>query len=474
MAIVDPIRKYLAEVLWRSPIGDMPAPKRIPLGILKLAILTARGCRQDRVSLRANALTLNSLLAIVPVLALLFGIAKGFGLEKRFHEWILSQFPEQQAVLGQSLVFAQRALENTQGGLVAGAGIVFLLYAVIQVIGQVEQAMNHIWAIGKPRSLGRKFSDYLSLILIGPFLLLGASSLNVYVSTWVNAAAESSSLAPVLGPAARVSIRATPYLLLWLLFSFTYVFLPNTKVKFASGLLGGAAAALLYQAAQGLYLKLQIGVSRNNAIYGSFAALPLFIIWMRVSWNIALFGAELTQQHQNFAGNEAGRQEAELSFREIKRIGLDICALALDRFEEGRAPASASEIAAELRLPARTLGGVLKKLVAAGLLAETEPPGHEKDPCYLPAHPKGKLTPAVIVDALERLGEEIPAAERRAADPGETILARWEERRRGEGNDPDLPAPARGPSDDPPERRQARPPRPRSWWRNQRNPGPPS
>lgn len=443
MPMLASVRRFLSRDLWEIPIAESPPAKRAPLAALKLILAAARGYRQDAVALRANALTLNSLLAIVPVLALLFGIAKGFGLEKRFQGWILSQFPQQQTVLGQSLVFAQRALATAQGGLVAGAGVVFLLYAVVQVIGQVEQAMNHIWSIARPRSLGRKFSDYLSLILVGPFLLLGASSLNVYISTWVSAAAESSSLAPVLGPAARAAIRTLPYLLLWLLFSFTYVFLPNTKVRFASGLLGGAAAALLYQIAQSLYIRLQIGVSRNNAIYGSFAALPLFIIWLRVSWNIALFGAELTQQHQNFSGNEAAGREAELSFREIKRIGLDVCALVLARFEAGEVPAVASEIAQGLRLPPRALGGVLKRLVAAGLLVETEPPGREKDPGYLPARPREKLTPALIVDALERLGEEIPPADPAAADPGESILARWEERVRGEGNDPSLLSPAR-------------------------------
>lgn len=435
--------KFFAADLWKLRTSDLPGPKRYPLAVLKLFILTARGYREDRVSLRANALTLNSMLAIVPVLALLFGVAKGFGLERRFQDWILAQLPEQQVVLGQSLVFARRALENTQGGLVAGAGIVFLLYAVIAVIGQVEQAMNHIWSIGRPRSLGRKFSDYLSLILVGPFLLLGASSLNVYVSTWMHAAAGTSTFAEVLDPAALAAIRTTPYLLLWLLFSFTYVFLPNTKVRISSGLLGGAAAALLYQAAQSLYIQLQIGVSRNNAIYGSFAALPLFILWLRVSWNIALFGAELTQQHQNFAGNEAGGRESELSFREVKRIGLDICALVLERFESGLAPASASEIAAALRLPIRPVGGVLKRLVAAGLLAETETPGREKDPGYLPARSRERLAPAPIVEALERLGEEIPSPEGHAADRGETLLTGSEGKPRREGKDPSLLSPAR-------------------------------
>ncbi|MBW8890053.1 MAG: YihY/virulence factor BrkB family protein [Fibrobacteres bacterium] len=443
MRLITSIRKFLAQDIWDIRTSHLPGPKRIPLSALKLLLATARGFQEDAVALRANALTLNSLLAIVPVLALLFGIAKGFGLEKRFQGWILSQFPEQQTVLGQSLVFAQRALASAQGGLVAGAGVIFLLYAVVQVIGQVEQAMNHIWSIARPRTLSRKFSDYISLILVGPFLLLGASSLNVYVTTWVHTAAESSSFAPVLGPAARAAIRTLPYVLLWMLFSFTYVFLPNTKVKIGSGLLGGAAAALLYQAAQSLYLRLQIGVSRDNAIYGSFAALPLFIIWLRVSWNIALFGAELTQQHQNFSGNESAGREAELSFREVKRIALDVCAFVLGRFEKGQVPALAREIGEGLRVPMKALGTVLKRLVAAGLLVETESPGGQKDPGYLPARPRESLTPMIIVDALERQGEEVPLTEPHATDPGESILARWEERLRGGGDEPSLLSPAR-------------------------------
>lgn len=441
MSALESARDFFSRGLWDIRTAGLPAHKRLPLDLLKLIVLTGRGFARDGVALRANALTLNTLLAIVPVLALLFGIAKGFGLESRFQAWILSQFPEQQEVLGRSLVFARRALESAQGGLVAGAGVIFLLYAVVMVVGQVEQALNHIWSINRPRSLGRKFSDYLSLILVGPFLLLGASSLNVYIAAWLNQAAAATPLAPVLGPAARIAIRALPYLLLWLLFSFTYVFLPNTKVRIVSGLLGGAAAALLYQGAQSLYLQLQIGVSRNNAIYGSFAALPLFIIWLRVSWNIALLGAELTQQHQNFASVQAGIRDSALSFREVKRIGLDICALALERFQSERPPATASAIAEELGLPARAAGGVLDKLTAAGLLTETETAGQEKDPGFLPARPRERLTPAAIVEALERLGEEIPP-ERPAADAGESILSRWEQRLRNEGNGPSLLSPA--------------------------------
>lgn len=402
------MREYFRKVIWETRARDLPMARRIPVTILKLSILTFRGFRKGHTDLRANALTLNTLLAIVPVLALLFGIAKGFGLERNFRAWLLEQFPQQQEVLARSLEFAQRTLDNTQGGLVAGAGVVFLLYTVVQVIGQVELAMNQIWSINRPRNLGRKFSDYLSLILVGPFLLLGASSLNVYISTWVNAAAEASPLAPVIGPAARTMIRTLPFLILWLLFSFTYIFLPNTKVKIASGLLGGAAAALLYQVAQSLYIQLQVGVSRTNAIYGSFAALPLFIIWLRISWNIVLFGAELTQQHQNFASHETVEHNENLSFRETKRIALAVRAMVLERFARGESPATAASMADALQLPVRALAGVLVKLTASGVLVEIETAGPEGESGYLPARAAELLTPEAIVEALENLGEELP------------------------------------------------------------------
>lgn len=437
MEIWKRIHGFFKRDLWILKTRDLPISKRLPIKTLKLFILTFRGFFKDRASLRATALTLNTLLSIVPVLALLFGISKGFGLETRLQTWLMSQFPQQQQVLGQALEFAKRAIDNTQGGLIAGAGVLFLLYSVINVIGQIEQSMNHIWSITRSRSFGRRFSDYLSLILVGPFLILGASSLNVYISTWVNRAAETAPFSQVLGPAASVGLRASPLLLLWLLFTFIYIFLPNTKVRFASGLVGGAVAALAYQVAQSLYINLQIGVSRSSAIYGSFAALPLFILWLQVSWNIMLFGAELTQQHQNFDNNESDEQMPDLSFRAVKRIGLEVCAFALVRFKTGKVPPSATEISAALRLPSRVLGEILKRLTAAKVLVETVPQEEEDEPSYQPARDPELLTPAAVVEALEQQGDDLAVRADGVEGPGEEILGRMERRlREGPGSEP--------------------------------------
>ena len=419
-------RLFFNEGLWTLNTRELPVHRRIPIKALKLAILAIRGFIKGKAGLRATALTLHTLLSIVPVLALLFGIAKGFGLDRRMQDWLLSHFPQQDEVLGQAFQFAKSAIENTQGGLIAGAGVLFLIYTVIRVIGQIELSMNHIWSISRSRSLGRKFSDYLSLILIGPFLIIGASSLNVLISTWVNRATEAAPFADVLGPVARTAVRPLPLLMLWLLFTFTYVFMPNTKVKAVSGLIGGAVAAILYQAAQSLYISLQVGVSSNSAIYGSFAALPLFILWVQISWNIVLFGAELTQQHQNYDSNETEEDSPDLSFRTIKRIGLDICALVLGRFREGNEALTAERIGTELALPSRVLNSVLAKLTDSGLLAETVPRMDGGEPAYQPARASELLTPAAVLEALENQGEDLIRRAERRVGPGEEILSRIE------------------------------------------------
>ncbi|MDQ3001133.1 MAG: YihY/virulence factor BrkB family protein [Fibrobacterota bacterium] len=202
------------------------------------------------------------------------------------------------------VMFARRILDSAEGGLVAGIGTIFLLYAVLRLLNQIERAFNHIWSVSKPRTWGRKFSDYLSLILVGPFLIIGASSLNVALAAFVNRAAEAVPLSDLIDPVANLALRAVPFLMLWVLFSFLFSFLPNTKVRLGSAAIGGAFTAVVYQLLQILYIGLQVGVTKANAIYGSFAALPLFLIWLQLSWLFVLMGAEVTHHHQNYE-NEA-------------------------------------------------------------------------------------------------------------------------------------------------------------------------
>ncbi len=405
---------YFREDIWKTRSSELPGIQRHFVKFYKIAAMSIRRFSADRLSVRASALTLYTLLSIVPVLALFFGIAKGFALEKKLESWIITEFPEQQELLGQALVFARRMLEETKGGLVAGAGVVFLLYTVISVIGNIESNFNDIWSIAKSRSLGRKVTEYLSLMLIGPFLALGASGLNIYVATLVHKAVGAAPYSHLLGPAARFALSSSPILLIWFLFSFLYIFLPNTKVRLLSGLYGGALAAIGYQITQTLYIKLQVGVSSTNAIYGSFAALPLFLIWLQLSWNIVLFGAEWTHIYQNFESYEKEEGQPNPSFRTIKRLSLGITRFVTHCFLQNEAPPPAALMAAGLRVPRRILNEILQKLVDARILVEVVAKDGE-DSIYLPARDPRQLTPVVIFKALENLGEEVEGGEGDAA-----------------------------------------------------------
>jgi len=422
MGLLGRIRRYLGRDIWKIPTADVRRSRRWAFKLLKLTLLSVQGFRKDRAGLRASALTLYTLLAIVPVLAVLFGIAKGFGLEGRLEAWILSVSPDQQDFLRRTVGFARQALENTDGGLVAGAGVILLLYSVVMITGNIERAMNHIWSVAKARSWGRRFSDYLSLILVGPFLVIGASSLNIYLETWASRATDAAPLVRLVGPMATLALQALPLVMLWLLFSFTYIFMPNIKVRIRSGLIGGAVTAVLYQTVQTLYIQAQVGVARNNAIYGSFAALPLFIVWLQISWHLVLFGAEVTNQHQHYQSNELEERMPNLSFRAIKRLSLAVAEEVIGRFVRGEPAPTAEAIGQALRLPSWMLGDLLRRLVEARVVIETSAV-QGPDEAYLPARDPPLLTPAAILDALERLGEDVDARTQEAFAESSRVLA---------------------------------------------------
>ncbi|MDB5105989.1 MAG: hypothetical protein JWP91_3678 [Fibrobacteres bacterium] len=420
----NPIRFFTRDI-WKIDADALPRPKRWSLRILKTFLLAFRSFAGDRASVRAAALTLYTLLSIVPVMALLFGIAKGFGLETKLEDWLLTQFPEQEALMEQAVVFARRMLNSTQGGVVAGAGVAFLIYSVVMVIGNIEKTFNHIWSISKPRSLGRKLSDYLSLILVGPFMVVGASSLNVYLATVLGKVSEASPLTVLVGPIMQIVLRALPLLLLWFLFTFIYVFLPNTKVRLVSGMFGGAVAALSYQVVQSFYINLQFGVSKANAVYGSFAALPLFLLWVQTSWHIVLFGAELTHQHQDFEKSDKMQAPPELSFRAIKRLSLIVCARIVKLFLNGEPPPNAERLGKDLSIPSRTLAEILRRLNLAGVVSEIATP--EPDVyAYQPARDPYQLKPVEILAALERQGEDLKEQEGEERERIEALLAEFE------------------------------------------------
>ncbi|MBW2559106.1 MAG: YihY/virulence factor BrkB family protein [Deltaproteobacteria bacterium] len=397
--------------IWRIRLKDLPRKQSFLIKQLRVFLLSIRGFAEDKCQLRASALTFYSLISIVPVAAMAFGIAKGFGFEKRLEQQLLEQFQGQEEIIAQVITFAQSLLSNTKGGLIAGVGIVVLFWAVIKVLGNIEDSFNDIWGIRETRSLGRKFSDYLSVMLLGPILMILSSSVTVFITTQVTLIMEKIALLGIFSPLISFVLKALPYGIIWVLFTFLYVFMPNTKVNFRSGLLAGIIAGTIYQIVQFGYITFQVGAARYNAIYGSFAALPLFLIWLQLSWLIVLFGAEFSFAHQNVDTYEFEPDSLQISNSFKRLLSLQITHLLVSNFAEGEKPLTAMQMSHRLEIPIRLVHQILYELGACGIVSDTKTDEY-KEPAYQPARDIGTLTIQFVVNALEDRGTDaIPVAQ---------------------------------------------------------------
>jgi membrane protein len=353
------------------PLEGLPRRKAAFFRYLRILTAAVREFFADQCMLRASALTFYTLLSIVPVLAVVFGIAKGFGLEKLLEKELMEQMAGQGQALERILVFSRNMLENTKGGLLAGVGVVLMFWSAVKVLGQIESALNAMWDIRRQRSWGRRFSDYLAVLLIAPVLLLVAGSASVFVRTQFDAVAGRFEIVGMLAPLVLLMLRLTPLVLVWTLFTLIYMAMPNTRVPFGAAAAGAAVGGILYQLVQLVYIDLQVGVAKQNAIYGSFAALPLFLVWVQMSWTIVLFGAELCYgvQHGGSYCLSAGCLEPAPG--ELKLIGMRMVHAAVRRFAAGKPPLTAHQMALEIGTPLRLVQQLAETLVAAGVLSQT-------------------------------------------------------------------------------------------------------
>ena len=288
------ITNFIKTDIWRIRVRNLPRRKSFFIKQLRILLLAIRGFHGDKCPLQASALTFYSILSVVPVVAMAFGVAKGFGFQKLLEKQLLEKFPGQEEVMMQVVNFALSLLENTKGGMIAGIGVAVLLWTVIKVLSNIERSFNTIWEIKKSRTFGRKFSDYLSIMLISPILVIMSSSVTVFITTQVTLITEKIALLGIFSSLIFFILKLLPYCLVWILFTFIYILMPNTKVNFSSGFIAGVFAGTIFQLAQWAYIYFQVGVAKYNAIYGSFAALPLFLVWLQLSWLIVLLGAEIS------------------------------------------------------------------------------------------------------------------------------------------------------------------------------------
>jgi len=394
---------FIKHDVWRIRRTNLPPTKSFFLKLLRVLLLSIRGFDEDKCQLRASALTFYSLISIVPVAAMAFGIAKGFGFEKMLESQLRDKLAGQEEILDNIIHFSHSLLENTQGGLIAGVGLIVLFWAVIKMLGQIEGSLNDIWGIKEQRSLGRKFGDYLSLMLVCPVLIILSSSATVLVITQVTLIVERLTILSAFSSIVMFFLKLLPYTLLWGLFTFLYIFMPNTKVRFINGLVAGIIAGTIFEVAQWVYITFQIGVAKYNAIYGSFAALPLFLVWLQLSWLILLYGAEFSFALQNVDTYEFEPDALQTSRRLKTLLSLQVTQRVVRNFARGEAPLTARQLSQELEIPVRLVNEILFELTQSNILSVTDI-DKDGERGFQPARDIQTLTIQQVIDAMELRG----------------------------------------------------------------------
>lgn len=398
--------RFVEHDIWRIPLSELSPRMTFLIKQLRILMLAIRGFTEDKVHLRASALTYYSLLGIVPVVGLAFGIAKGFGLEAYLEDHLRQTFSGREEILNWVLDFSQSMLQTASGGMVAGIGLTILLYTIMRVLSYIEESFNDIWQVKKSRSWSRKFSDYFAMMFIAPLFFILASASTVFINTQVAMITQEITLIGYLSPVLKFLVNLIPYVLIWIMFLILYMVMPNTNVKFGSALIAAVIAGTAFQFAQWAYLFFQIGVSRYNAIYGSFAALPLLMFFMHTAWLIVLFGAELAYANQNVDHYEFESESNHVNPFNRKLISLYVLHLLILNFTEGRKPLITAQIARELQIPNNMVRKILSDLTEVGLLTETKSE-QAKELAYIPAMDPNRINVSTVLDRLERMGQDI-------------------------------------------------------------------
>ena len=409
--------------IWRISRGDVSPLRYLVVKVLKKILLAVRFFTAKRVMTKASALTYSTLLAIVPILAVVFAIARGFGYNKYIEVWFRDALSSQPQAADIIIGFVNSYLVHTKSGVFLGIGLLFMLYTVLMLVSNIEEAFNEVWQVKKSRSVFRTFTDYLAMFFVFPILIVLSSGISIFLAT----VADRMPDFLMLGSAVRTLIDLIPYVLMSLMFIALYIFMPNTKVKLSSVVVPGILAGIAMQGLQFVYIHSQIFLSSYNAIYGSFAALPLFMLWMQISWTICLFGAELCYTNQNLDYYDYDANAGEISHR----YRLMLCALLMSRickrFAEGRKPYSVLELREETKIPIRFVNDLLYELIDAHLLTEVTSDEKGEESRFMPSEDLGNLTLGTMVDRLEARGRwkiDLDVSELLSQEWGRAIAAR--------------------------------------------------
>ncbi len=389
--------------IWKTPMNRLTGNKAYWIRQIRIIYMVFKGIKRDNIYIKASALTFFSILSLIPMVALGFGIAKGFGMQDELRAQIIMQFHNEEQVMAWILDFANTMLEQASGGWIAGVGIALLFYTVGQLLSYVETTLNSIWRVEETRAWYRQVTDYLAIIILLPIVLIASSSVTVLATTRLNDLLSKSDILEGLKPVVSFLVQLIPYILLCALATAAFLIMPNTRVKVRPAAVAGLVTGIALQLLQVLYVESQMGITKLGTLYGSFAAIPLLMIWVQMSWVVLLVGAQLSYYLQNITRYEFEFDVQTVSPRQKKRLSLLVLRTLTNDFIKGVKPRSPEEISLELSLPVRTVHDCLDDLHASGLATKFWDDTEDRY-VYQPATDINKMTLSFILEKLDSPG----------------------------------------------------------------------
>lgn len=391
--LIDRGRNFLEHELWEMDATDKPWWRRTVINQGQILALVVRGFIADGCMLRASALTFTTLLSLVPLLALVFSVLKGFGVQNELEPLLL----EQLAVGGgEAVTKIVEYINNTNVARLGTYGLVFLIVTVLTLLSNIEESFNSVWGVKETRPMLRRFTDYFSVVTIGPLLMVVAISMTSTLKSQqlVITLTEYEYVGEIL----LFMFEILPFVVMWLVFAGLYLFMPNVKVSPKAALIGGVFGGTLWQLSQWGYLSFQVGVARYNAIYGTMAALPILMVWIYLSWMIVLLGLEMTYATQNLSTIRQDLRGKRINFASIEFIAITVLLFVSRRFYMGKRALGQEELASVLDVPPRLLRTILEELSRLGFVVATT---HENDVAgYQPAKALEKIRMHDVIRGL--------------------------------------------------------------------------
>lgn len=406
MNLFDRIQQFLQKDLWAEASPNAQPTTRSARWVLQRLVVTVECFIQNDLASYAAALTYSGLLAAVPVLSIIFAIARGFGFGSFFEDRLRAYLLANSDISSHVMDFIDQYLEHTHSGVFLGAGLLMLLFTVLMLTSNIETTFNTIWHVRSPRNIHRQIINYAAVFLLLPLLIVVTSGVHVLMLTFLDELGHHAFLSSTM----EMVLKYTPLLFTSLCFMLLYKLMPNTYVRWRSVLVPGLLAGLLFQFVQYLYIHYQLMLSSYNAIYGSFAALPLFMLWMQISWYICLGGAQMSFAFQRSDEYIFSKDSEQLPRCDRDSLCLLLMATATRRFRDALPALTVHELSKESHLPHSLVQSLVDELVAAHLLSETSSK-RSSEPAYQPCLDIRRITVNHVIRQLDNGGKgRLPTA----------------------------------------------------------------